>query len=472
MLALSLAAVACGSGRDGTLGAPLVSGLTISELSLFQGLKSSLMKDGAATMSANVPVVADRPGLLRVYVSPSGSYAPHEVIVRVDLTQNGAALPALEQTLVISGASTDGDLASTVNFDLPAATLSTDLSYAVSIHETGSGQSGSGSAGSDTAGAQYPAIGQAQMGAVTTGIIKITLLPVVYGADGSNRTPGTADADLQRFRDRMLALYPISDVQITVGPQFAWDQPVAGDGTGWDELLNAIMTQRQRDGAAPDEYYYGLFAPASSFGAYCDQGCVTGLSTLSQKVADDWARASIGLSYTGSEADSAGTFVHEVGHAHGRQHAPCDVNDPDRRFPYKDGEIGVFGYDAVNHKLLDPTGTARDMMGYCSPIWISDYTYKALFDRIVALAALPDRKPHKTVWRSIVVGQSGPRRGELITTDHAPVGDDKIVERVVNGQTEQLIARFYPFDHLPGGILLLPETDDVGTLKLDGRVIR
>ncbi len=469
LASLLILAGACGSdeGDDKTLSAPLVSGLSINEVSLFQGLKASLMKDGAPASSPNVPIIAGRPGLLRVHVKPASGYVPHEVVVRVDFTQNGAALPALEQRVTITNASSEANLLSTVNFDIPAATMTPDVTFAVSIHEATMGE-----AGPDTAGAQYPATGQALMGVVVSGTVKITLLPVVYSADGSNRTPPMDEAYVQSFRTRMMALYPVSDVEVTVGENFAWDQPIDADGTGWDELLTSVLTKRMRDGAAANQYYYGLFAPSSSFGKYCGHGCVTGLSTLGQRVSDDWARASIGISYVGSEADAAGTFVHEVGHAHGREHAPCDTGDADRRYPYDDGEIGVYGYDAASKKLLDPKGTARDMMGYCSPVWISDYTYKALFDRIVGISRQPNRKLVEQTWHTVLVNDSGAHRSEVVTVDRQPGGEDKIIERTVGGKTELVTAQFYPFDHLPGGILLVPESEDTGTLRVDGKLIR
>jgi hypothetical protein len=33
-------------------------------------------------------------------------------------------------------------------------------------------------------------------------------------------------------------------------------------------------------------------------------------------------------------------------------------------------------------------------------------------------------------------------------------------------------ARFYPFDHLPGGILLVPEEADGATLRFEGKTLR
>ncbi len=157
-----------------------------------------------------------------------------------------------------------------------------------------------------------------------------------------------------------------------------------------------MLSWRQDDvkngAASDDEYYYGVFMPSSSFFSYCQQGCVAGLSSGSVNPNDTFLRGSIGLGYPGEY--SAGTFVHETGHAHGRLHAPCapggQIQGIDPAFPYGNGGIGAWGYDLVDHQLIDPGSSVRDMMGYCDPTWISDYTYTALFNRIAVVNGVAD----------------------------------------------------------------------------------
>jgi len=238
-------------------------------------------------------------------------------------------------------------------------------------------------------------------------------------------------------------------------------------------LLNAIVEKRYDDGVPPDVYYYGLFKPDSSFNNYCAQGCVLGLSPLAGDPMDDTGRASIGLGYPGDDVGADETFVHEVGHAHGRQHAPCEVQDPDRHYPYTDAEIGVWGYDPKAQVLLPPMGDSRDMMGYCDPIWISDYTYKALYDRVQLVnGTQPYRLEIPTRWQSLIVRPDGIKRGKVVTARRPPMGADKVIERVVNGRSQRVTAHYYPFDHLPGGILFVPESEDLSTLRIDGMRIR
>src|SRR4051812_30600688 len=58
------------SGPTGTTGG-LATGLTITDIAIFQGSKVPLVKAGAAATPKYVPIVAGRQGLMRIYVSGS-----------------------------------------------------------------------------------------------------------------------------------------------------------------------------------------------------------------------------------------------------------------------------------------------------------------------------------------------------------------------------------------------------------------
>jgi hypothetical protein len=73
-------------------------------------------------------------------------------------------------------------------------------------------------------------------------------------------------------------------------------------------------------------------------------------------------------------------------------HAPCNVPDPDPRYPYESADIGVWGYDFRSGAFYDPT--RQDMMSYCpeprSSAWISDYTYQAILERVAEVNGQPE----------------------------------------------------------------------------------
>jgi hypothetical protein len=170
------------------------------------------------------------------------------------------------------------------------------------------------------------------------------------------------------------------------------------------------------------------------------------------------------LGYTGD--DSASTMAHEIGHAHGREHAPCGgAQGVDRGFPYKGGGIGVWGYNILDKSLVSPS-QGKDMMGYCQPEWVSDYTFTALHERIAYVNAAT-----KIVQPSANVAPS--RSYQMITVDGAmnPTETTRIELRgalhnantdiEVLGEGNAVIgttkARFVRYDHLPGGFYVLPE---------------
>jgi hypothetical protein len=458
-----------GPGTTGPTGDPLAAGVKIAEVSIYQGPKSVLMKAGASVVR-DVPVIAGRDALVRIFLSVDKTWTAREVKLVLNMTSGGVALPAREKTWKLPGTSTEADYQSTVNFELPGDQVTSDLTWAVAIYETGARPANA----PEPDQARFPEEGELALDARDAGeSLKIVAIPVRYDADGSGRLPDTSATQIERLRAQMHALYPVKKVEITVAEEFPWATAVNANGTGWDTLLNAIVRKRQKDAVESNVYYYGLFAPASSLGEYCGRGCVLGLSPLAYDPNDEFVRGSIGLGYGGQRSDAAGTFVHEIGHAHGREHAPCGLYgqsaDPD--YPHSGARLGVWAYDIVGKTMIDPGGRNRDMMSYCNPIFVSDYSYKALFERISHVNATqqlyipgPDAQLE---WRSVVVDGNGNAvsgGGEPITLRRPPGGQVRTVDHVKNGQTERVGVRYYPFDHLPGGIMLVP-SDYTGALR-------
>lgn len=88
----------------------------------------------------------------------------------------------------------------------------------------------------------------------------------------------------------------------------------------------------------------------------------------------------------------------EIGHAFGRDHAPCDSStrcsnpsDQDGNYPRYDGfpsdSIGEIGFDPITDRTFDPAGTF-DFMGYSSPVWVSPYRYTGLMGQFPATSGL------------------------------------------------------------------------------------
>jgi hypothetical protein len=77
--------------------------------------------------------------------------------------------------------------------------------------------------------------------------------------------------------------------------------------------------------------------------------------------------------------------AHEWGHNFGREHAPCGVSG-DPSYPYAGGVIGGFGWNAGTNTIV--SSSATDIMGYCSNLWVSDYSWSAVMNYRSASASL------------------------------------------------------------------------------------
>jgi len=437
-----------GPARDMLVAVP---GVSVQQIAVYQGLKRPLMVDGAPANS-DIPVVSGRDALIRVFIKVDEQYEPKTTIVG-RLYIEGEDEP-VETSSIFDGplASFDNVLSSTINFNVPGKLIKPDAKYRLEL----------GKPVPFPASAlpfYYPEKGYEALPVdPANAVLKLRLVPVQYKADGSNRVPNTSADQVKAYADAFRSMYPIADIQIDVREPLPWGQVIAPNGQGWDTLLDRIATIREQDMAPADMYYYGIFNPAESASSYCSQGCVAGLG-FTGGVNDSWGRAAIGLGYEGFDNIATETALHEVGHNHGRYHAPCQVGDPDPAFPYPGGKIGVWGYDRMSAKLFEPT--VADVMGYCTPIWISDYTYNALFKRIKAVSSsarriIPPELQNRSYARAIVDGKGNIKWLPSLTLRTPPDAEAKevVLETAAGEETRE--GQFYPFDHLDGGVLFFP----------------
>lgn len=456
-----------GGGNDGAA----VAGLTVVAVSINQGVDILLMEDGDEITGTEAPIISGRRALFRVHVDRSDSWVDRDVKAVVHLYEGDDQVATFEDISQVDEDSDIDDLGSTLNVDVPAEEITNDTRYSVSLHEAEEGDwSGS------TSGSRWPAEGNVDLDARTNGApLRIALVPVQYNYDGSGRLPETGEPQLQRYHDWIKRLYPAGEVDIDLQPAVAWNSEISPYGNGWSDLLNALMGYRDSENFDEDVYVYGIFAPDVSYSSFCSQGCVAGLSIRVESASDAWGRVSIGVGFTGE--DAAETMAHEVGHAHGREHAPCGLGGQpsDSGYPHSGATLGNPGWDVVDGGGLVSANNNYDIMSYCPPSWVSDYTYDALFDRMTAVTALASvvGAGDPTIWQTAIVEPDGSlRRGasslELLLP---PNGQPRTIE-FFDGDgllVDVQEARFAPFDHLGGGLLLVPEAPSwVTSARLEG----
>lgn len=452
----------------------LVPGIKVKDVAVFQGVKVPVVEDGDVYGGkSTAPVVAERPGILRVYVDTESGFKKQKVTAELRLVgPDGTTFPTIRESKSISEASTEEDPDSTFNLEFPGSSFPEGVSFQVWL----TADSGEETAEATASSARYPQDGTLwqEAGAQTAGKLKVVLVPVVYAADGSNRAPATDEEQLDLYKKTLMARYPTSEVELTVHKPFKYEAEIDGhSGQSFSDVLTAIRDLRYDDRVDEDVYYYGVFTPTKSFETFCVGGCIAGLSTVAEDYKQDRLRASVGVGYPGDQ--SADTLAHEVGHAHGREHAPCGNPDGvDPKFPYKNAELGTWGYDIFAKEFKAPK-EGHDMMAYCPNEWVSDYTYNALFKRIRNINNWMATKDSED---ALVIGApQGPADEAadgyaVATIDGAgnakwerdslrPVSGGiakKATLLGVKGDTlRTATARFFPYDHIPGGVLFVPK---------------
>ncbi len=443
--------------------APVAENIGISEVAFFQTVKVPVMK-GGSPQTPKAPVVAGRPALLRVYVTPQSGWSPHALQAQLTL-DGGGTKTTLVADATPAATSTDAAIGSTFNIEVPGDQLKTDTKFSVVLRE----KSGT-KAQPATSPAMWPLDGTttAALGAVSTGPqLKVVIVPIQYGSDGSNRLPDLSPTQVQKYKDLLFALYPTPAVSITVRAQpVAINYAVTASGNGWNQLLTQVLGVRGGDAPDKDVYYYGLFNPSASFASYCGSGCVVGLSPVITNAGDASSRASIGVGFTGDVA--AESLVHELGHAHGRNHAPCGgVAGPDPAYPYSGGALGSWGYSLVSKTLKDPA-QFKDLMGYCNPGWFSDYNYNALVTRVKTVnnAQMVAMAPRTFRYASVDEHGALTWTGSATLTEQ-PGGEPRTVVYEAQDGTPlgEETAYLLTHDHVAGGTLIAPE-GPTGTARI------
>jgi hypothetical protein len=433
---------AAGDGASGEGPTPLAP-VSLTSVRAYQAVEVVLAEGDAAVATRNAPLIAGRAVMLRGFVTAPPEM--REIVGRLSLVNQGSAT-LLESRVTVSGASEPSKLDSTFVFRIGAEHVTTALEWSLALEE----------ADGDVI-ARFPAQGTTALGATdASGALELTMVPMV--ANGF--TPDLSPAALERYLTYARAAFPVPDVIATVREAVTLDFPVQSDGTGLTQALDRLYELREADAPADNVYYYGVLTPSATFEEYCELGCTVGLASIANPN-NVYYRGGIGTGYFVHAADTTSqeTLVHELGHAMGRGHSPCGTDDSGF-FPYVGGSIGVWGYDGT--ALRNPSRFS-DVMGYCLPVWVSDYTYAGLFDRIAHVNATASARRlgdgEKRRYRRLIVDHDGALRWGS-ESETAPPDTTTSVELTLSSsaspEPELVRVAYAPFDHLPGGFALVP----------------
>ncbi|MGN6392635.1 MAG: CARDB domain-containing protein [Gemmatimonadales bacterium] len=369
------------------------------------------------TYADDVPLVKDRDGYLRVFVTANQSNvaAPQ---VRVRLYQNGQLVTTL--TIAPPGPSVplwpdEGSVNASWNVPVPGSLIQPGLSILADVDPDNLVPEG------DETNNAFPASGTpVVMDVHTTSAFSVHFVPVVQAANG--RRGSVSDANKDSFLTAAMRIHPLAGYEADVGSPYTTMAPVLqGDNANgaWSTILSQIEALRVAEGSS--RHYYGVVSPPYTSG-------VAGIGYIGGLTAIGWDRSGVDM-----------VAAHEWGHNWGRKHAPCGgPSNPDASYPYANGTIGVYGFDVAARSIKPPSW--NDLMGYCSNEWISDYTYRGVLayreahpDAAADVAApgfAQATQPCLLVWGRIERGQTVLEPAfQIITRPSLPVrGGPYVVE--------------------------------------------
>ena len=330
------------------------TGLRINPNSVVFSAGAIYLTQGMQNVDGSVPIIAGRDAFLRVFGigDEISFYKPR---ARAVFYQDGEVVHSAMMNLigdVLPEEVTENRLDQSFNVEIPGEVLQPGVTMVIELDPDGVVPAVSGSR------LRIPAEGAMELDVVEMPLLEQIIVPILVSSAPDERvflwTRGMNADSKHLYLAR--SVLPIGEMDVTVHETY-YTTTVPIEFSQWNRLLREIRTLRLLENVRG--YHYGVLErpPGSS---------IAGLGYIGQPV-------SIGRT-------NEGTYAHELGHNVGLRHAPCgSASGPDPDYPYDNGDIGVWGYDLRRSRLLNPEQYS-DLMGYCRPRWISDFSFLKAMD--------------------------------------------------------------------------------------------
>lgn len=303
-----------------------------------------------------VPLVANRPALLRVFLTATDGetdgetagffppvrarfYLEDAEIHTVDIPGSASTIPSRVE---------EGRLDASANVAVPAEIVQPGLKLVVDVDPENT-------LGPDLGTAKrIPATGRQAIDVRAAPALHLTYVPVVRPARESgeflSRVEGLTEDDSLFSGARQWL--PAADLTV------ALHEVVFTSARTSSELLAEIDAIRVLEGGT-GYYMGGIPRYLVEELRLAGRGMLPGRASFSRV--------------------SSTTVAHELGHNMSLRHAPCGgAPGPDSAFPTRDGTIGAWGFNSSDSSLVDPA--TSDLMSYCGPKWISDFSFSKALD--------------------------------------------------------------------------------------------
>ncbi|MXW17882.1 MAG: hypothetical protein F4123_06940 [Gemmatimonadetes bacterium] len=309
------------------------------------GSADAYLTQAVQSIDFPVPLVAGEDALLRVFVTVDSATGARIPPMRATFFEDEREVFVSEfdgPATPIPTEIDEGGLELSANVVIPGSVLVPGLELVVDVDPAGTLDS--------TLNVQrrIPETGRLEVGVQAVPTFDLIVVPFLRETNPDSTVIDTVNAltpDDELFR-MTRTLLPIEEMEITV------HEPVWTSSAHAGDMLEELRLLRVAEGGTG--YYLGTVLPRVG-GGVAFPGWGVAFSDLTDFV-----------------------VAHELGHTLSLAHAPCgNPLGVDPLYPYDDGSIGAWGYNARSGELESPD--TPELMGYCGSDWISDYHFAKAF---------------------------------------------------------------------------------------------